>query len=178
MRLWEVTRADARSKAASLGKFAARRKRQLYSCQQTVQQSPREMGFVSAPVPTELGHTSLQSKKAESVKKKHTEAQARPNPSTPYTYPSAPASPASDAVFFGWLRTPVKSVVKTLRVQKKYRLYCRCCFCQKGKPVLMRRGRIINGPQGYKESTVSKRNSKLNEADIVLSINRALYRRT
>lgn len=118
VRLWEVTRADLGSKATSLGKFAAWRKRQLYSCQQTVQQSPREMGFVSAPVPTELGHTALQSKKAESVKKKHTEAQARPNPSTPYTYPSAPTSPASDAVFFGWPRTPAKCCKDTTGTKK------------------------------------------------------------
>lgn len=74
------------------------------------------MGFVSAAVPAGLGHASLQSKKAESVKKKHAEAQARPNPSTLYTYPSAPTSPASDAVFFG--RELQQSVVKTLRVQK------------------------------------------------------------
>lgn len=118
MRPWEATRADAGSKAASLGKFAVWRKRQLYSCQQTVQQSPREMGFVSAAVPTDPGHASLQSKKAESVKKKHTEAQVRPNPSTLYTYPSAPTSPASDAVFFGWPRTPEKCCKDTTGIKK------------------------------------------------------------
>lgn len=145
---------DARSKVVSLGKFAVRRKRQLYSCQQTVQQSPREMGFVSAPLPAELGHTSLQSKKAECVKKKHTEARARPNPSTLYTYPSAPTSPASNAVFFGWSRTLAKCR-KDATGTKRYRLYHRCCcchYCQKGKPVLMRRGELLTAYRDTKKA--------------------------
>lgn len=79
------------------------------------------MGFVSAPVPAELGYTSPERKKAECVKKKHAEAQARPNPSTPYTYPSAPTSPAPDTVFFGWTcaPNPTKCCKDTT---KKYRL--------------------------------------------------------
>lgn len=115
--------------------------------------------------------------------KAHSPSTSQAKSHTTSTYPSAPTSPASNTVFFG--HELQQSVVKTLRVQKKYRLYCRCsCWCQKGTPV----GRGGGGSQMAHRDTKNTLfpnqikniyicNSKLNEADIVLSINRALYRR-
>ncbi|TTZ86922.1 hypothetical protein Baya_16551 [Bagarius yarrelli] len=109
-RLWDVKRAAVGSKVMSLGKLLLKRKRQLYSCQQTVQQSPREMGFVSAVVPaaglTALANTSLRRKKAKCVKKKSTQKhKLGQTPSTPSTYPSTSMASASEAVVFGWTQT-------------------------------------------------------------------------